>query len=133
MTRQTFTPRADQVRSARHFAHAMAESLGCAPEDVDLVVSELATNACQHAETPFEVSVERHDTTLVIEVVDTGSGSVAECAMTPNAEHGRGVHIVAAIARSWGVRPQPPQGTLVWAELDCHQPSEPSSQGWGQR
>jgi hypothetical protein len=43
------------VRSARHIATLVAESLGCTPV-VGLVVSELASNAWQHAQTPFEVS-----------------------------------------------------------------------------
>jgi two-component sensor histidine kinase len=35
--------------------------LGCCPADLGLVVSELATNACVHARSPFMVTVERHD------------------------------------------------------------------------
>jgi anti-sigma regulatory factor (Ser/Thr protein kinase) len=82
-------------------------------------VSELATNACQHAQMPFEVSVDRHGSGLMVEVSDQGPGTVLERDVYPAAECGRGIHIVAALALSWGVRPHLPQGKLVWAQLDC--------------
>jgi anti-sigma regulatory factor (Ser/Thr protein kinase) len=119
MTRQTFSPEVDQVPAARFFARSVAQSFGCAPEEAGLVVSELATNACQHAQTPYEVSVERHGSTLMVEVADESLEPIAESIASISAERGRGLHIVALIARSWGVRLQPPRGKLIWAELDC--------------
>ncbi|HEX3796016.1 MAG TPA: ATP-binding protein [Acidimicrobiales bacterium] len=119
MPSQSFDPRIDQVRSARHFAEAVARRLGCATEEVALVVSELAANACQHAQTPFEVSIERHDSALLVELLDHGPNAVFEMEPPLTAERGRGVRIVATVARSWGVRPHSPEGKLVWAELDC--------------
>ncbi|GAA2949036.1 ATP-binding protein [Streptomyces enissocaesilis] len=90
-----------------------------AAEDVLLVVSELVTNACLHAEGPEELRVACDGKVLRLEVVDRGAGQPA-----PRTPHragrpgGHGMFIVERLCLDWGVeRNQDPPGKTVWAEL----------------
>ncbi|PCG85551.1 ATP-binding protein [Streptomyces sp. WZ.A104] len=90
-----------------------------AAEDVLLVVSELVTNACLHAEGPEELRIGRTPKVLRVEVVDRGAGQPA-----PRTPHragrpgGHGMFIVQRLCLDWGVvrTPEKP-GKTVWAEL----------------
>jgi anti-sigma regulatory factor (Ser/Thr protein kinase) len=117
MVSESFTPSPSQIAAARHFAVAAAEVLGCCPADLGLVVSELATNACIHARSPFTVTVERHDAGLLVEVADDDPGPVTVKPFSKGAS-GRGVHIVATVAKDWGTTPRE-TGKAVWAVLGC--------------
>jgi anti-sigma regulatory factor (Ser/Thr protein kinase) len=117
MVSEAFTSSPTEVAAARHFALAAASLLGCAPADLGLVVSELATNACVHARSPFVVSVTLQDVGLVVEVADEDPTPVAVQPLTTGPS-GRGMHIVAAVAKDWGLAPRQP-GKAVWAVLDC--------------
>ncbi|WP_030754830.1 ATP-binding protein [Streptomyces griseus] len=90
-----------------------------AAEDVLLVVSELVTNACLHAEGPERLRVVRYDRTVLLEVTDRGAGQPA-----PRTPHragrpgGHGMFIVQRLCLDWGVRRVPGSpGKTVWAEL----------------
>ncbi|MGW7521671.1 ATP-binding protein [Streptomyces sp. NPDC054796] len=90
-----------------------------AAEDVLLVVSELVTNACLHAEGPEELRVGSGPKVLRLEIVDLGSGSPA-----PRTPHragrpgGHGMFIVQRLCLDWGVVRNPEgTGKTVWAEL----------------
>ncbi|TVL88175.1 ATP-binding protein [Streptomyces sp. LX-29] len=90
-----------------------------AAEDVLLVVSELVTNACLHADGPEELRVSHHGKVLRLEVVDLGSGTPA-----PRTPHragrpgGHGMFIVQRLCLDWGVvRNAGEAGKTVWAEL----------------
>lgn len=95
-------------------------------EDVELVVGELAANAVVHGLVPgrdFEV-VLRYDGRLVrVEVSDARGEQGPPEALAPagpwSAEGGRGLVLVEAVAREWGVRARPPghPGKTVWACL----------------
>lgn len=83
-----------------------------------LVVSELAGNALEHAGTGFELRLEvRNETSLRVEVVDHGPGSPDPREADLDSERGRGLHLVASLAISWGVAPIPGDGKVVWADL----------------
>ncbi|MEU8132610.1 ATP-binding protein [Streptodolium elevatio] len=95
------------------------------PLDVlELLVSELVTNAVQHSPQSTTVTVEvlRGDRTIRIAVTDAGAllprprraKSVAEASAD---EHGRGLLLVEALAESWGSRPVP-GGKVVWCDVD---------------
>jgi anti-sigma regulatory factor (Ser/Thr protein kinase) len=114
---ESFAPEPSEVGAARHFAITAAAILGCHAADLSLVVSELATNACVHARSPFTVSLNRLDTGLLVEVED---GDPAPATMQPLAlgTSGRGMQIVSAIARDWGISGNG-TGKSVWAILDC--------------
>jgi two-component sensor histidine kinase len=117
MVSASFTPSPSQVAKARHFALDAAEAIGCCPGDLALVVSELATNACVHAHSPFTVSLNRHASGLLIEVADddTTPVNIQPLGQGPS---GRGIHIVAAVAKEWGTSTKA-SGKSVWAVLDC--------------
>lgn len=90
-----------------------------AAEDVLLVVSELVTNACLHADGPEELRVGNGPDVLRLEVVDQGSGAPA-----PRNPHragrpgGHGMFIVQRLCLDWGVVRNPEgRGKTVWAEL----------------
>lgn len=117
------------VPTARDFARQALHDWGWLPasgadrraaaEDVLLVVSELVTNACLHADGPEELRMARLPKKLRVEVVDGGAGQPA-----PRTPHragrpgGHGMFIVQRLCLDWGVSRTPEQpGKTVWAEL----------------
>jgi anti-sigma regulatory factor (Ser/Thr protein kinase) len=88
----------------------------------ELVVSELVTNAVEHAaaggrdasRVTLSVSVTRRG--VSIEVADSDPQAPAVRDAGPWDEGGRGTFLVAAHSSSWGWRPRP-DGKSVWAEL----------------
>jgi phosphoserine phosphatase RsbU/P len=104
------------VRLARRFILESVELLGLQRlPDIQLMVSELATNAVVHAKSQFDVVVERVDReTVRVEVRDFGHGVPA---VIPGAtgSGGRGLKIVDLLAQSWGVENRPAgQGKSTW-------------------
>ncbi|MER5732463.1 ATP-binding protein [Streptomyces sp. NPDC002138] len=100
---------------------------GCAlAEDVELVVGELAANAVLHGRVPgrdFEVRLGYDGLRVRVEVSDA-RGDAAPPEVLPEAdpcwaESGRGLALVQAVAREWGVRPRGTgaPGKTVWARL----------------
>ncbi|MFC8387648.1 ATP-binding protein [Streptomyces sp. NPDC057238] len=90
-----------------------------AAEDVLLVVSELVTNACLHAEGPDHLAITCDKKVIRIEVTDRGTGQPA-----PRTPHragrpgGHGMFIVQRLCLDWGVVRAPEvAGKTVWAEL----------------
>ncbi len=84
-----------------------------------LVVSELVTNAVLYGVEPIEVRVTRVADVLRIEVSDAGSGADRIALQAHDLERvgGRGLSIVNALARGWGVQPGR-DGKTVWAEVE---------------
>jgi putative methionine-R-sulfoxide reductase with GAF domain/anti-sigma regulatory factor (Ser/Thr protein kinase) len=100
------------VPAARRFIGECVEQLGLASLPlVQLLVSELATNAVVHARSCFDVTVEKSAGGCArVEVRDFGGGTPRLLDREPIAVSGRGLQIVASLARSWGVE-QRPAGT----------------------
>ncbi len=90
------------------------------------MLSELATNAVQHAATEFEVSVGiSPDCGRVrVEVSDVAAGYPTPREPIPDAPHGRGLHIVCSLADAWGfeVRRDRP-GKTVWFSAELPAPA----------
>ena len=86
-------------------------------DDVLLVTSELAANAVTHAESSCRLRVSLNPTSLRIDVLDTGTGTPEPQPASKTSEHGRGLHLVAALTTAWGLEMVPGEGKLVWAEL----------------
>jgi phosphoserine phosphatase RsbU/P len=104
------------VRLARRFIVESVELLGLHRlPDIQLMVSELATNAVIHAKSQFDVIVERVDRESVrVEVRDFGPGVPAVIPGETDCG-GRGLKIVDLLAQSWGVENRPAgQGTSTW-------------------
>ncbi|MFJ9927440.1 Histidine kinase-like ATPase domain-containing protein [Streptomyces misionensis] len=98
---------------------AAAADRRAAAEDVLLVVSELVTNACLHAEGPDELVLTCDNKVIRLEVSDRGTGQPA-----PRNPHragrpgGHGMFIVQRLCLDWGVLRSPGRpGKTVWAEL----------------
>jgi anti-sigma regulatory factor (Ser/Thr protein kinase) len=90
-------------------------------EDGALVAGELMTNAVQHGLGPvaFRVAWYAVRARLRLTVWDEGKGRapVRPREPGPDAEHGRGLLIVSALAADWGQYSTPSGGKAVWAEL----------------
>jgi hypothetical protein len=127
--RLDFAGESGVVPLARDFARQALYAWGWLPaasadrraaaEDVLLVVSELVTNACLHAEGPDELRISCDNKVLRIEVSDRGAGQPA-----PRTPHragrpgGHGMFIVQRLCLDWGVvRTSGVAGKTVWAEL----------------
>lgn len=84
--------------------------------DAALVVSELVTNAITHASSNCAVVVNRSGDGVRIEVRDEGMGTPDPQLPSSTAEGGRGLMIVSALAKAWGVD-SAPKSKSVWVEL----------------
>ncbi|GHE06205.1 ATP-binding protein [Streptomyces alanosinicus] len=89
--------------------------------DAVLVTSELVTNALVHT-AGDRIVCRLHDTAdrTRIEVEDREGGPALPVARRPGPEdpHGRGLLLVEALSRDWGVTPIPGRpARVVWAEL----------------
>jgi hypothetical protein len=82
-----------------------------------------------HARTPLTVTLERRADRVRISVSDQSSAPVAPRHYQPDALTGRGLGVVAAVSRSWGVEPAT-GGKVIWAELvvDGGSPGRPAGQ-----
>ncbi|MGW1769592.1 ATP-binding protein [Streptomyces sp. NPDC002073] len=83
------------------------------------VVAELTANAVTHGRVPgrdFRVGMSVAAGILRIEVTDT-RGADLPVVRVPDAESGRGLVIVEALAERWGVTPGPAPRKTVWAEV----------------
>ncbi|MBO0820043.1 MAG: ATP-binding protein [Nocardiopsaceae bacterium] len=89
-------------------------------DEVTLMASELAANACVHGAPPVTLRLELRTgpagPVLTCEVTDAGPGRPAPAATPAGSEHGRGLAVVAALADEWGTRPRRP-GTAAWFRL----------------
>ena len=115
--RARFPPEPESVADVRRF---LRESLGDVdPErvhDAALLASEVAANVVEHAHTDYEVRIWLADQVLRVEIADGSSVIPAVTDLAVDAERGRGLHLLASIARAWGVE-ESPTGKDVWFEL----------------
>jgi DNA-binding NarL/FixJ family response regulator len=86
-------------------------------DDAILVASELATNAVTHARSRCRIKLSLNPTSLRIDVIDTGAGTPDPQPESDTEEHGRGLHLIDALAHAWGLEQIPGDGKVVWAEL----------------
>ena len=108
----------ESPREARAAIVEAAQDLHLEPltDDLQLVVSELVTNAVRYAEPPVHVEIEAGDDAVTIAVVDGSPGRPAAKDADRDAEGGRGLLLIDLLAAETGVRPQPP-GKTMWASL----------------
>jgi serine/threonine-protein kinase RsbW len=121
----------ESVGGARHHLRGVLGRWGLekVADAAELVVSELVTNVLQHARSADRLVEIRYQPTaeggLSIEVHDADERfPVMREAATPDAESGRGLHLVDALtAGRWGVLPRSPRegagavGKLIWAHI----------------
>ncbi|MFJ3979235.1 ATP-binding protein [Streptomyces sp. NPDC090021] len=124
------TPRG--ARAARALTVAQLAERRLPFEDAAQVVAELAANAVTHGRVrgrDFRLALHlAPGPTLRIEVTDTRRefGPPALCtAPDAEAESGRGLALVSALAARWGTDLGPAPLKTVWAEIDVASPISP--------
>jgi anti-sigma regulatory factor (Ser/Thr protein kinase) len=107
---------------ARDFVsfHLVEHHLRYLIDDVRLVVSELATNALGHAQTPFIVTLQEDDQVVLLTVQDGSASVPVHSAANGTDADGRGLVIVDLVSRDWGVTPGPDGTKSVWAAFAAH-------------
>ena len=88
-------------------------------ESALLVASELVSNVVFHAQGPGVLQAWRHGGALRVEVTDHSPlGIPTPRPMSTSESHGRGLRLVEALSRAWGVRVDRGQSTkTVWADV----------------
>jgi anti-sigma regulatory factor (Ser/Thr protein kinase) len=83
-------------------------------DTAELLTSELATNAVLHATdgggAGYLVEVEIANGLVTVGVTDRGKGRPGAGSASADDEHGRGLAMVSALSRDWGVEPCPERG-----------------------
>lgn len=114
----TLTARPTAVAQARDLVRdrLLAWGLHGLADVVELLVSELVTNALRYGIAPFGLRMTRDSASVMIEVSD-GNPTVPRLRNVHiGDEGGRGLHLVAELCADWGVRTHP-QGKTVWFTL----------------
>lgn len=119
--RATFDKDVASARAARRF---MQETLREWDVDelldsVNLLVSELVTNAVIHADSEAEVAVVLADGALRVEVADQGGGAAVLKTAADMDTSGRGISLVDVMSARWGIEPRADGGKTIWFELDA--------------
>lgn len=111
---------------ARHTAQRVLASWKVRDEAADamvLVISELVTNAVEHAEPPLALHLhrERAGGRVWVGVSDGGSAPYdqAQASLRDSDEHGRGLTIVSVLADAYGTRTHSDGHVTRWARLSA--------------
>jgi anti-sigma regulatory factor (Ser/Thr protein kinase) len=88
-----------------------------AVESARVVASELATNAVQHAGTPFTVTVDWIGDQVTLRVADAAPGVPVAGPPGGLDVRGRGLLLVDALSVAWGVSNEAAGGKSVWASF----------------
>jgi len=111
---RTFLPSNASPSAARAFVDRHAAHLSTdRREEVELMVSELATNCVRHADAAFVVEVVRSPGGLRVEVTDDAGGQPVLGFPDPLATSGRGLSLVDLMSDDWGIRIEG-GATTVW-------------------
>ncbi len=113
------------AHAARRFvARALASwGLEDAESHLELLTSELVTNAVCHARTPYHLVVACEGPRVRVEVRDGSAARPTARRARPDADAGRGLMIVDALADRWGIEEDGP-GKSVWFVLDLGRRSQ---------
>lgn len=115
-----FTPVPASLAAVRAFIRESCPGL----DDFDLlklvvVTNELATNAVEHARSPYRVDLITLSAAVRVEVRDDEATPPPQLHDPGSgAEAGRGLLIVDRLVRRWGSEPREEGGKVVWAELE---------------
>ncbi len=107
------------ARQARDFVrlHLAAHHLSHLVQDVSLVVSELATNAVIHAQTPFRVTLSSLNGSVLLAVQDGSAAVPVRSGADGVGVSGRGLVIVEGLSDKWGTRTDGDGHKVVWASF----------------
>jgi anti-sigma regulatory factor (Ser/Thr protein kinase) len=127
---RVFTATSAQVQEARRFLAAILDAAPAAA-DATLCLSELVTNAVVHSHSRkpgghFTVRAGIRGDLLRVEVHDQG-GPWTWPVCRRDGQHGRGLLIVAQLAREWGRAGDSTTGWAVWFDMDVRHPRAPAT------
>jgi anti-sigma regulatory factor (Ser/Thr protein kinase) len=108
------------VRTARRFVRDVLEDsevAGEVVETVELLTSEVITNALVHARSAPELAVRVRHEVVRVEVVDISPVVPIRRTIETDALSGRGIAIVESLASQWGVTGLSDRGKTVWFEV----------------
>jgi anti-sigma regulatory factor (Ser/Thr protein kinase) len=116
---QTFPAEAQSAFLARRFVgrHLLEHGLAHLIADVELVTSELATNALVHTRKPFTLSLEHNARAVVVRVQDCSPSVLVMGVPRVMDTHGRGLFLVDSISHEWGVAEESDGAASVWASF----------------
>jgi anti-sigma regulatory factor (Ser/Thr protein kinase) len=140
----TRTPGADagSVGAARDFTVATLQRWGVAErsEDIAIVMSEMLTNALQHAlpgsgdirpRWPIRIGLLQPGSYVLCAVADPSEAAPVPKTEDSLAEGGRGLHIICALSDKWGYTPRADMGKVVWAAFSTRlTPPHPGPRPW---
>jgi anti-sigma regulatory factor (Ser/Thr protein kinase) len=116
---EPFPPTLSSPREIRSFVSHTIQQWGfhslC--ETAELLVSEVVTNVVVHARTPGLATVTALPAGVRVDVTDGGRDLPDPRRPGPAEPEGRGLGIVAALSRRWGIEVEHDSKT-VWFELD---------------
>lgn len=107
------------VARSRHWVLEQARGAGAtrdALNAIELVTSEVVTNAVRHADGTGSVAilVRLRSGDVTVEVTDGDPRPPAPQSDRAGLPGGHGLHIVEAVTSAWGWRPQRSGGKVVW-------------------
>lgn len=118
---RSFPADPQSIPAARHFVAEFLKDV--VPEEtrdaIEIMVSELATNAIRHAGSGFTLRLYVSDTHVRVEAIDTGPGVPELRSPSPTEPSGRGLRIVQGLAEAWG-QTSTDEGKMVWFTIPCH-------------
>lgn len=86
-------------------------------QDIRLVVSELATNALLHAQTPFVVTLSMTGGMVLLTLQDGSQLLPIQSAPSVTDLNGRGLMIVELLSHEWGISTDDGGSKSVWASF----------------
>lgn len=86
-------------------------------DNTRVVVSELVTNALTHSLDVFRLDLRLEDEEIVIAVWDCSDSTPIVTLPDGLSEDGRGMFLVAALCKEWGVTTEDTGGKTVWARI----------------
>lgn len=116
--RARFPPHLRSAGEARRFVADVLTrwDLGALVDSASLLVSELVTNAVIHAHSEVELVVRLGPDLVRVEVLDAAVDGVHRRAASADAQSGRGMALIEALASSWGID-RLMSGKSVWFEV----------------
>ncbi len=118
--RRSFAPNAFVLTGVRRWVREVLSTwrvTSTVIDDVVLLVSELATNAVQHAGTVFEVALTLPPGRVRASVADDNPSLPQPRSPRPSAVSGRGLKMVRSLSVGWGAEPVSGDGKVVWFEV----------------
>jgi anti-sigma regulatory factor (Ser/Thr protein kinase) len=115
-TSRSFEADPQSATFVRKYVRDSLENWCVASDDAVLLANELATNAIVHTHGDFVVEVSVFESTCRIGVVDHDPHRPRVNAALPSDPSGRGLALVDALSKSWGVESRD-DGKAVWFDV----------------